>query len=45
MQDWYRVSPNPAQHPIINHAGGTNCLYNDGSVVWHALPHVGRQHH
>jgi hypothetical protein len=22
----------------FNHAGGTNCLYTDSSVVWHALP-------
>lgn len=38
MQDSYWVSPNPSHTRIVNHAGGANCLYNDGSVVWHVLP-------
>jgi prepilin-type processing-associated H-X9-DG protein len=24
--------------PSVNHTGGANSLYTDGSVVWHRLP-------
>jgi prepilin-type processing-associated H-X9-DG protein len=38
MQDWYWVPDNPLMTTLTNHEGGANCLYTDGSVLWHRLP-------
>jgi prepilin-type N-terminal cleavage/methylation domain-containing protein len=43
MHDWYWTRGNP---PLpgddVNHPLGINCLYTDGSALWHVLPAVWR---
>jgi prepilin-type processing-associated H-X9-DG protein len=43
MQDWYWTRASPMLvGDAVNHSDGINCLYSDGSVVFHKLPPVWR---